>query len=249
MEYAALLTGKIVCGFLAVILYYGLGKRQIFKAAFPLGCALRLTARYSTSEATAVVELALAGGTHLLFCALTMWLFGISWANTGLLNVDPLQCVYGFLLGAGLLAVSSLLCRVAISLFQALWPAAGPGDLRNWLALSRAGWLRHHLRTIEVVPLPLALSLIAVQVSAEEFFFRGVLMQYYLPCGKAVALVFPLALFTLMQVFNMPSLQSAMFPVVGAVVMGLVHGLLYLGSPSLLPLVISHLTFFGLAVL
>ncbi len=51
------------------------------------------------------------------------------------------------------------------------------------------------------------------------------------------------------RVFIMPNFIGAMFPVVGSIVMGVVHSLLYVLEPSLLPLVVAHVTFFMLAII
>ncbi len=56
-------------------------------------------------------------------------------------------------------------------------------------------------------------------------------------------------LFIYMQTLHMPSKTSAMFPVIGATVMGITHGLIYLESPSIVPLILSHLTFFIFTIL
>ena len=56
-------------------------------------------------------------------------------------------------------------------------------------------------------------------------------------------------LFIAVQVFNMPSWHSAMFAVLGALVIGLVHGGLYLAVPNLLPLIIAHMVTFAVSVL
>ena len=191
----------------------------------------------------------MAGSSHVLYCIFLLTLFHIRWQDLGLFEADPLLLLYGVVLGIGSMAVSSLLCRVAIAVVGQLAPGKAPGDLKNWLAMARAGWLRHHLKTLEIVPLPLAFLLISVQIAAEEIVFRGVLINFYLPFGPAVALAASVTFFTIMQAFHMPSLQSAMFPVIGALVMGLVHGLLYLAVPVLLPLIVAHIVFFAIAVL
>lgn len=43
---------------------------------------------------------------------------------------------------------------------------------------------------------------------------------------------------------NLANKMSAMFPVIGATVMGVVHGLLFIFYPAVIPLIISHLAFF-----
>ncbi|GGO06647.1 hypothetical protein GCM10010116_13170 [Microbispora rosea subsp. aerata] len=119
---------------------------------------------------------------------------------------------------------------------------------RQWLGLSRGGWIRHHLKTMEAVSLPLALALTAVQVGSEEIVFRGLVLTWLRDAGPVLAIATSCLLFTVMQVFLMSSWRAAMFPVVGAIVMGVTHSVLFWHYPVLLPLVVAHVTFFLFAV-
>lgn len=74
-------------------------------------------------------------------------------------------------------------------------------------------------------------------------------LELFRPSGFAIAFTASLVLFVAMQVFFMASWRAAMFPVVGALVMGVVHGLLAWRVPHLLPLVVAHIVFFLFAVL
>ncbi|GGK75201.1 hypothetical protein Sme01_50800 [Sphaerisporangium melleum] len=125
---------------------------------------------------------------------------------------------------------------------------AGEERMRQWLGLSRGGWIRHHLKTMEVVSLPLALTLTAVQVGSEEVVFRGLALTWLRDAGPVLAIALSCLLFTVMQVFLMSSWRAAMFPVVGAIVMGLTHSVLYWNYPILIPLMVAHVTFFLFAV-
>ncbi|GLX04046.1 CPBP family intramembrane glutamic endopeptidase [Microbispora sp. NBRC 16548] len=120
--------------------------------------------------------------------------------------------------------------------------------MRQWLGLSRGGWIRHHLKTMEVVSLPLALALTATQVGSEEVVFRGLVLSWLREAGPVLAIGISCLLFTVMQVFLMSSWRAAMFPVVGAIVMGVTHSVLFWHFPVLIPLVVAHVTFFLFAV-
>ncbi len=120
--------------------------------------------------------------------------------------------------------------------------------MRQWLGLSRGGWIRHHLKTMEVVSLPLALALTATQVGSEEVVFRGLVLSWLREAGPVLAIGISCLLFTVMQVFLMSSWRAAMFPVVGAIVMGVTHSVLFWHYPVLIPLVVAHVTFFLFAV-
>ncbi|MBX6383474.1 MAG: CPBP family intramembrane metalloprotease [Microbispora sp.] len=127
-------------------------------------------------------------------------------------------------------------------------PEDGGERTRQWLGLSRGGWIRHHLKTMESLSLPLALTLTAVQVGSEEVVFRGLVLTWLRDAGPVLAIAASCLLFTVMQVFLMSSWRAAMFPVVGAIVMGITHSVLFWHYPVLLPLVVAHVTFFLFAV-
>jgi hypothetical protein len=120
--------------------------------------------------------------------------------------------------------------------------------MRQWLGLSRGGWIRHHLKTMEVVSLPLALALTATQVGSEEVVFRGLVLSWLREAGPFLAIGISCLLFTVMQVFLMSSWRAAMFPVVGAIVMGVTHSVLFWHYPVLIPLMVAHVVFFLFAV-
>ncbi|WP_134662544.1 MULTISPECIES: type II CAAX prenyl endopeptidase Rce1 family protein [unclassified Amycolatopsis] len=136
---------------------------------------------------------------------------------------------------------------------RAATPAAirqtGPVTVKAWLAVGRGGWLRHHFKTLEVLPLPVAVAVMAIQVGSEEVVFRGIFLDFFRPAGFAIAFTASFILFVTMQVFFMSSWRAAMFPVIGAVVMGVVQGVLAWYVPNLLPLVVAHIVFFIFAVI
>ncbi|MFJ2772193.1 type II CAAX prenyl endopeptidase Rce1 family protein [Streptomyces sp. NPDC087300] len=121
--------------------------------------------------------------------------------------------------------------------------------LRSWLGRSRGGWIRHHLTALKVLPLWAALGLTGVQVASEELVFRGIALTWLRDAGPAVALTTSVVLFVVMQAFFMSTWQGAMFPLVGGVVMGVVHGLVFWAVPDVAPLVVAHVVFFVFAVI
>jgi Type II CAAX prenyl endopeptidase Rce1-like len=213
-----------------------------------------------------VLELAAAGASHVLLVAVLLMITGISPALlvSGLGRPDLLGL--GVLLGIGELALGSLLCRAIIEVSLASRRAARVGagtdrraraadsgdgavGLRSWLGRSRGGWIRHHLVTLKVVPLPVAVRLTGTQVASEELVFRGVALTWLRDAGPAVALTTSIVLFVVMQAFFMSSWRAALFPVVGGIVMGIVHGLVFWAVPEVAPLVVAHVVFFFFAVL
>ena len=87
-----------------------------------------------------------------------------------------------------------------------------------------------------------------MQIGSEEIVFRGITQNYFLSYGNVTAALISLILFVYMQTFLMPSGLSAMFPVVGAFVMGAVHSYLHMKVPFLLPLIIAHMIFFVMSI-
>jgi membrane protease YdiL (CAAX protease family) len=258
-----------------VVAYYRFGKRALFSAAQTLAQRIGGTGRYNRSEIAGVLELVAAAASHVVAVTALLLISGVRFADIGLGSTPWQLVVLGALLGVAEVALSSMFCRLAISgaltriggrtrrpasaapaLARAGAKAtsrpdvaqASPTTMESWLALGRGGWIRHHLRTMEVIPLPLAVLISAVQVGSEEIVFRGIIVNVMRDAGPVVALTVSILLFVSMQVFFMSNWRGAMFPVVGAIVMGVVNGLLYWQNPVLLPLIIAHVLFFFAAV-
>jgi len=252
----------VLVGVLA--LYYRVGKGALFGAAQRLAPRLSASRGLDSSEVAGVLELAAAAASHLLLVVTLLLLTGLPPSHLAYGLGNPGVLVLGVLLGAGLVGLSSLVCRVVIEAASLAGrvPVSAPGAIlrprarvetaervTSWLGRSRGGWIRHHLRTLQVVPLPAAVALTGVQVSCEEIVFRAIALEWLRPYGAVVAIGCSFALFTIMQVFFMSGWRAALFPVVGALVMGLAHSILFWNYPVVAPLVISHVTFFFFAVL
>lgn len=209
---------------------------------------LRWTRRRSVAEMTGVVRLGLAGLTLATVCLLLALLTGAGTADLGFTGLHPIRIVYGVFLGLGELGLGSLLGHLAIRVSVALAPG-GPTDMGDWLTVARGGWMSFYLKTIEVAPLPVALALIVLYVGSEEVLFRGVLFHHFLPLGPAGAVAASTAVFAAVQAIHMPSWRAAMFPCIGALMMGAVHGALFQATGDIAPLVVAHAVFFLAAVL
>ncbi|MEU1330392.1 CPBP family glutamic-type intramembrane protease [Streptomyces sp. NPDC005865] len=245
-----------------VIVYYWLGKALLFRAVRRLAAVTRVgPARWGTAQRADVFELAAAGASHVVVVAVLLAVSGI---GPGILVGGlgrPELLALGALLGVGELAIGSLLCRALIEVRLAGGGGGGGGSvrsraredhgmsLRSWLGRSRGGWIRHHLTALKVLPLWAALGLTGVQVASEELVFRGIALAWLRDAGPAVALTTSIVLFVVMQAFFMSSWRGAMFPVVGGVVMGVVHGLVFWAVPDVAPLVVAHVVFFVFAVI
>ncbi len=156
--------------------------------------------------------------------------------------------IYGILLGIACMGVSGLCCKLAVQLIGSL-NKSNKWDLKTWLTVARGGWIKHHLQSLEILPIYLSLLVLIMQVGSEEVIFRGILLNYFMPCGKVVAFFTSLILFIGMQAFLMNRWQAAIFPMIGAAVMGFIHSILYIQVPILWPLVVAHVAFFLFSVL
>jgi Type II CAAX prenyl endopeptidase Rce1-like len=200
-------------------------------------------ALYSTDEIDKAIRLSVAATLQVVFCVMLLYLSGVRLDALLPTAVRPVRIVYGILLGIGEAAMGSLLGELAMRTAMKVAPGSVPSLARDWLAMLKGGWMSLFIKTAESAPLGLVVSLALLYVAGEEIVFRGVLLNCFLPLGRGVAFLTSLVLFVTVQVFYMPSWEGALFPVVGALLIGTVHGLLYLAVPDLLPLIVAHLVF------
>jgi membrane protease YdiL (CAAX protease family) len=247
-------TIRAVLVVLAVLAYYGLVVQRVgdswVRLVFPrVMDRLPTASSYSADELESIVRMSMAGVMQLAFCAAIILLGGIELQQLFSGRVDPVLVVYGVLLGIGEAALGSYLGYVGMQTAMKVAPARVPGQVSAWLTMSKGGWVRLYMKTAAAAPAWLAILTAVLYISVEEVVFRGVLITSLDGAGAAVALGVSTGLFVVVQVFNMPSWHGAMFPVLGALVIGLVHGAVYLAVPDLLPLIVAHLVAFGLAIL
>jgi hypothetical protein len=155
--------------------------------------------------------------------------------------------VYGAVLGFGEMLLGSFLGLVVIKLSAAIPNLGNP--LLHWQVVLNSGWMRLFNTTLNLLPLPAAISLVLLYVGVEELIIRGIVFNVLLPVGHFSAVFFSTVIFAGYQVFNLPSWRVAMFPVIGALVMGIIHGVLYLAVPDVWPLVVAHVTYFTIVAL
>jgi hypothetical protein len=234
-----------------VVAYYDFGKRALFALSKNFAARLRLARKHPIHHLDNSVELVVVGLSHLALCAALAFVLGFDARSLGLVATPslPLLMALGVPLGIGEMVLSALLCRVVVEALLVAEPANAPSGLSGWLTVSRGGWMRHYVKTVAILPLPVTLALTAVNVAAEEFVFRALMLNHFSAAGPLPAILLSTFLFSLMQTFLMPSWRNALFPVVGALVMGVVHGALFTLVPSLLPLMVAHLVFFTFAMI
>ena len=225
---------------IAIIIYYRYIKAGLIQCAAFTAKHSAWWKNVSFEEKKGVYELSFIALSHLVFCIIMMKALSISFYDLGWALDNPLLILYGTILGIAEMGFSMTLCMLAIRLSQCE---------NSWAVLTRAGWIRHHFHTIKLLPRSVALVIIFLQLSAEEIFFRGIMLNALFSYSQTIAATASISLFIYMQTFHMPSKITALFPVIGALVLGITHTLLYFILPSLLPLIVAHLVFFVSAVL
>jgi hypothetical protein len=155
--------------------------------------------------------------------------------------------VYGAVLGVGEMVLGSFLGLVVIKVSAAIPQLGNP--LIHWQVVLNSGWMRLFNTTVKLLPLPAAISLVVLYVGVEELIIRGIVFNVLLPLGQASAVLLSTLIFAGYQIFNLPSWRVALFPVIGALVMGPIHGVLYLAIPDVWPLVVAHVTYFTIVAL
>jgi hypothetical protein len=210
---------------------------------------LRLDTLHPVRHVEAVGKLAAAAVAQLLFAVALAWILGLRPENV--VGFHPGLILAAAALGVGELALTSLLCTMVVEFTTA---ARGPTrDIarQEWTAQSRGGWMSYFLLTVRAASPAVALGSICLYVGVEELIFRGVLIPEFLEAGwgRGLAVAASAALFVGVQALAMPSVRAALFPMVGAAIVGVVHGILFLHVPDVIPLAIAHATFFLAAML
>jgi len=146
------------------------------------------------------------------------------------------------------MSLGSFISNVVMRLVQLVHPVRHSSSKSSWFVAVEGGWMRSFLKTVEIVPMPFAVSAIILYIAMEEVVFRGVVINALIPWGQAAAVSISTVFFVLVQAFHMPSWRSAAFPIVSASVMGPLHGSLYVAVPDLAPLIVAHSTMFIIAI-
>jgi Type II CAAX prenyl endopeptidase Rce1-like len=232
-----------------VYLYYFAGKRPLLKLAGHIAHTYIGHGGASRAEVRGQAELLLLAVSHVVICAALLLGTPVHISQTGLLRFDYLHVVLGIPLGLAEMGIASLSCRTIVDALVSVKGIDTPPSIGSWLSMSRAGWIRHHLRSLNSAPFAAATSLICLQISSEEIIFRSVFLGWKTnPAYPSVWVVLTVTAFCAVQVSQMPSWQTALFPVTGAAVMGIVHSFLFMSCGEVWPLIVAHLVFFVVAV-
>lgn len=232
----------------AVVAYYyalvprlgGIWSRWMLRVA---DGRLAFTSEYSADETDKMLRLTAASILQVVFCVGLVLFSGVRLAPLIFPHSGLALLLYGIPLGIGEAALGSFLGEVVMRTAILVAPAKVPSQPRDWLAMLKGGWMSLFFRTAERAPLGFLVGVLLLYVGTEEAVFRGVLLSVFMPLGRPAAFFLSLALFLIAQIFYMPSWQSTIFPVMGALVIGVVHGILFLSVPNLGPLIVAHLVF------
>ncbi|MBB5342004.1 type II CAAX prenyl endopeptidase Rce1 family protein [Tunturiibacter gelidoferens] len=206
-----------------------------------------LEARFPTRDVYAAVRLVAAAILQAAFFFALLWMFHpvIHISVRKDLNIATL--LLASILGISEMAVVTLL---GFSVMQGVALAdrwAGRGS-PNWSAVARGGWIQMYFKTIEVLPKPLGHLSVLLYIAFEECIFRVIVIGVIGPTSSLAGLAFSTGLFVYYQKFHTPGWRTAIFPMLGALIVGVVHGLLYNAVPNLFALVVAHSTFFASAL-
>lgn len=238
-----------------LFLFYKNVKQCIINFSFDMTRKIGTKYNFSFESAKGCIELPLIVIAHFIFAYLVLQICGLTLADIGLFKLSsPINLLYGVLLGIGMCGVSFLVILLVIEFNswlnnKSIESSENFNYVSNWLSMARSGWMRHHLQTLEVLPWPMAFLVTLGQVTCEEVIFKGVIMNYFKSYSLPFAIVYSIIMFTSMQVFFMPNSKSAIFPVIGAFIVGVVSSLVYWQTGELTPIIIGHFFLFVMAVL
>ena len=234
------MRGLVAC--VAVLAFYGAFYRVVVRRSGslvqPLLRRAGLEANHPLRDVQAVGKLGMAGVSQLGFAAVLIWALDIPIGQALSRGARPELLLLGAGLGVAEIALASLLCTTIASI------AATRSSPGTWTVGGGGGWMGQFGATLRVAPAWVSAILIGLYVSVEEVVFRAILLDALAPWGRAAAIAVSLVLFVIVQRFSMPTWGSALFPMIGASVVGFVHAVLYWSFKAILPLVLAHLTFF-----
>lgn len=237
---------KLFISLLMVIYFYKYMKLMIIKVSNIVACRTLFKRYFPLLKVAGVIELLFITFSHLIFAAILLKMTRTSSENLGILTIRPIYLIYGILLGIGVSGVSAFLCQQASFMLGkdalVLFPSKSKFSMRS-------GWMRHHHDAKELLPIYLWSVILFIQLSSEELVFRGAFLHLFLSHGVVIAVVFSTFLFVYMELFFMPSKHTALFPMIGALVMGLSHAYLFSQVPNIFPLIVSHFVFFIFTIL
>jgi membrane protease YdiL (CAAX protease family) len=150
----------------------------------------------------------------------------------------------GLVLGGGMIMFSASLANGAYVTFHHFLFGYDQNRLAKLdLRVAKdSGWIRTYTLAYKELSLGLFLLFCAFAVIGEEAAFRGVLLPLLVSAmGQELAITLTVVLFVAIQVPFMPSLYSAVIPMCGAAVVGVVLGYVAVTTHSLFLCTVAHI--------
>jgi hypothetical protein len=267
MSMGGLLTALRIISLIIIVIGYYLWIVAKMRGLVRLSAVMdRLQQKFPARHVEAAYNLAYAGGLQALFCIIITVLYAPHLIATASFFPDPALLVFGIVLGVGEMGLTTLLGYAAITIIDSFerrrvttnqFSASRPGWIQartpststaRWSTTARGGWMQYYIQAIAILPRNMAVAFVLLYVFFEEFVFRGVILATLTPLGAAGSVAVSTLLFVLVQTFHMPGWRTSLFPAIGAIVVGIVHGGLFVKDPNILPLAVAHASFFFTAM-
>jgi hypothetical protein len=230
----------------AILLYNGGFVGRIGRLSPFIARRSALVNKFGWTAVNDVARLTIAAVAQLIFLLLLVAITRID--PLASLRLRPAAIAAGALLGVAEMGLTSFAAHVVMRTLTAFAPGRAPGTSDDWLALARGGWMRYFTHAVRITPPWYLLSVTLLYVAVEEVIFRALLVGYLAPHGHALALAYSVLAFTTVQVLHTPDWKTGMFPALGAIIVGTIHGWLFLVTGDITPLIVAHFTFFVAAV-
>jgi membrane protease YdiL (CAAX protease family) len=209
---------------------------------------LKLDSRRSVREVAAIEKLAAATAAQLVFAAGLLVGFGIAPDTIFGRDLNGAILLGAVALGFAELALTSVICTTIVEVAALRTRSGRDAGAADWQRRGRGGWMGYFLLTARAAPTPFAVVTIGLYVAVEEVIFRGVVIQVFAGVGALAAIGVSTACFVAAQAFGMPSRRAALFPMVGAAIVGIVHGVVFWHVRDVVPLAVAHMSFFATAL-
>lgn len=232
----------------AVVSYYRFALPRFGDLARAIVPHLGLTRNAAPVDIERAVRLGLATVSQGLVLVLLAVVLGLPLGSYFPARASLLLVPYGVAVGIGELALSSVLAGIAVQLLMATGSGPRESGIQSYLSMGRGGWIAEYRKAVELLPTAVATVVIVGYVTGEELMFRVVVLSCFIGWGTAAALVASTAIFAAVQTFGMASRRAALFPILGAGLIGVVNGALLLATHAIVPLVVAHLVFFAVAL-
>ena len=149
------------------------------------------------------------------------------------------QFVIAAVLGAGEVGFAVVLGASIDMILR--WVRSGQESDESRAVLAKSGWMRHFV-ALRQASLFAWVCISTLYVCGEELIYRALCLKSLAHWGAVESIVLASALFVAIQVFHMPSWRAALYPIIGASVVGLFHAWLFLHQAQITPLVVAGTT-------